>query len=97
MTLYKRPETTLWQYEFLGGKRYRGITKTADQVEARHYEIAQRLEIQTEAAHQVEAVKLAVQRSTLWNTLCRRSRHTNWAPTPGLFEDTGFSTEHARP
>ena len=46
MTLHKRPESAVWQYEFMiAGKRHRGSTKTTDKQQAAVFEAAQRLSV----------------------------------------------------
>ncbi|WP_261503555.1 tyrosine-type recombinase/integrase [Burkholderia multivorans] len=45
MTLYKRPDSEVWWYEFVvGGKRYRGSTKTTSKREAQAVEVDKRRE-----------------------------------------------------
>lgn len=54
MTLYKRPESALWYYEFrVRGERYRGSTKTSDKAQAEVFEVALRAKIGRDAAQAV--------------------------------------------
>lgn len=67
MTLYKRPETAFWYYEFMvGGKRHRGSTKTADKLLATAYEAAQRLAATEASQRLIDDSMAAVQARSLW-------------------------------
>jgi hypothetical protein len=51
MSLYTRPQSALWYYEFrVGGKRYRGSTKTSDKARAAAFEVALRTNVEQAAA-----------------------------------------------
>jgi hypothetical protein len=51
MSLYTRPQSALWYYEFReGGKRYRGSTKTSDKAQAAAFEAALRTSVEQAAA-----------------------------------------------
>jgi integrase len=63
MTLYKRPDSDVWWYEFqVAGNRYRGSTKTANKREATAIEVERR----REAVEDLSRARLGIKRFTLW-------------------------------
>lgn len=65
MTLFKRPDSDLWWYEFVvAGKRYRASTKTANKRDAADVETARRREVLEDQ----NRARLGIKRVTLWDT-----------------------------
>lgn len=68
MTLYRRPETSFWYYEFsLEGKRYRGSTKTADKRLAAAFEVARHLEVTQALKRLRDEITAPVRLRLLWD------------------------------
>jgi integrase len=62
MSVFKRPDSSVWQYEFeMAGTRYRGSTGKKSRTEAIEFEVDRRREVKDDLA----ALRLGVKRSTL--------------------------------